>query len=104
MNFWIVGDIVDAAFPDIIQSCSNTGGSGSMFMNYMDYSDDDNRFMFTAGQVARMYATLSDLRSSLLQSNVLQGPEEETAITNAMRLPENVYDGVNKVVNIIEKI
>ena len=28
-----------------------------MFMNYMDYVDDDAMFMFTTGQVARMNAT-----------------------------------------------
>ena len=34
-------------FPHI--SCNN-GPNGDMFMNYMDYVDDDAMFMFTAGQ------------------------------------------------------
>ena len=50
------------AFPHI--SCSN-GPSGDMFMNYMDYVDDEAMFMFTAGQVARMHATLAGPRKSL---------------------------------------
>ena len=36
-------------------SCSN---GGDMFMNYMDYTDDACMYMFSAGQKARMQATL----------------------------------------------
>jgi hypothetical protein len=50
------------AFPHI--TCNN-GPSGDMFMNYMDYVDDDAMFMFTLGQVARMNATLSVPRRRL---------------------------------------
>jgi Pregnancy-associated plasma protein-A len=50
-------------FPHI--SCNN-GPSGDMFMNYMDYVDDDSMVMFTQGQVARMHATLDGPRSSLV--------------------------------------
>jgi hypothetical protein len=49
-------------FPHI--SCNN-GPNGDMFMNYMDYVDDDSMVMFTAGQVARMSATLDGPRSTL---------------------------------------
>jgi hypothetical protein len=50
-------------FPHV--SCSN-GPNGDMFMNYMDYVDDDTMVMFTAGQVARMQATLAGPRSSIV--------------------------------------
>jgi hypothetical protein len=50
------------SFPHI--SCKN-GPNGDMFMNYMDYVDDTAMFMFSAGQVARMTATLEGPRSSL---------------------------------------
>jgi hypothetical protein len=50
-------------FPKV--SCSN-GPNGDMFMNYMDYVDDDAMFMFTAGQVARMSATLAGPRKSFV--------------------------------------
>lgn len=46
-------------------SCSN-GPNGDMFMNYMDYTDDDSMFMFTPGQVARMHTTLDGPRKSLV--------------------------------------
>jgi Pregnancy-associated plasma protein-A len=49
-------------FPSI--SCHN-GPNGDMFMNYMDYVDDDAMFMFSAQQVARMSATLEGPRRSL---------------------------------------
>jgi hypothetical protein len=35
-----------------------------MFMNYMDYVDDDTMCMFTKLQVARMHATLAGPRRS----------------------------------------
>lgn len=49
-------------FPHV--TCSN-GPSGDLFMNYMDYTDDDSMFMFTAGQIARMQACLDGDRSTL---------------------------------------
>lgn len=54
------------AFPHI--SCSN-GPNGDMFMNYMDYTDDDCSFMFTVGQKARADFFLNGERSSILTSN-----------------------------------
>ena len=45
-------------------TCSN-GPNGDMFMNYMDYVDDDSMLMFTAQQVARMQATLDGPRKSI---------------------------------------
>ena len=46
-------------FPHV--TCNN-GPNGDMFMNYMDYVDDDTMFMFTPGQVVRMNATLAGPR------------------------------------------
>ncbi len=50
------------AFPKV--SCDN-GPNGDLFMDYMDYVDDDTMVMFTAGQVSRMRACLDTARSSL---------------------------------------
>jgi hypothetical protein len=49
-------------FPHV--SCQN-GPNGDMFMNYMDYVDDDAMFMFTSQQVTRMQTTLDGPRSSI---------------------------------------
>ena len=50
------------AFPSA--SCGNTP-DGDLFMNYMDYVDDDSMVMFTAAQVARMHAALEFSRPDL---------------------------------------
>jgi Pregnancy-associated plasma protein-A len=49
-------------FPRV--SCNN-GPSGDMFVNYMDYVDDDAMCMFTPQQVARMHATLDGPRETI---------------------------------------
>jgi hypothetical protein len=56
-------------FPHI--SCNN-GPNGDMFMNYMDYVDDDTMVMFTTGQVARMHATLAGPRNSFVSATAPQ--------------------------------
>jgi hypothetical protein len=43
----------------------NNGPNGDMFMNYMDYVDDDTMFMFTATQVTRMNAMLAGPRKKI---------------------------------------
>jgi hypothetical protein len=50
-------------FPKV--SCSNAP-NGDMFMNYMDYVDDEAMFMFTTQQVERMHTTLDGVRASLV--------------------------------------
>ncbi len=49
-------------FPKV--SCNN-GPNGDMFVNYMDYVDDEVMVMFTPGQAARMNACLVGPRSGL---------------------------------------
>ena len=53
------------SFPHI--SCNN-GPNGDMFMDYMDYVDDDSMVMFTAGQAMRMNSTLNGWRKQLFQA------------------------------------
>lgn len=52
-------------FPHI--TCSN-GPDGDMFMNYMDYVNDNCMAMFTNGQKSRVQATMSGARNSLRTS------------------------------------
>ncbi len=51
------------AFPHV--SCNASAPNGDMFMNYMDYTDDACRSMFTVGQVANMLNTINGSRASL---------------------------------------
>lgn len=54
------------SFPNV--TCGN-GPDGDMFMNYMDYVDDNCMHMFTPGQSTRMLAALNTQRSGLLTSD-----------------------------------
>lgn len=54
------------SFPKI--TCNNAP-NGEMFMNYMDYVDDDTMMMFTKGQVARMRAALAGPRAGLIPND-----------------------------------
>jgi len=52
-------------FPHV--TCNN-GPNGDMFMNYMDYVDDDAMFMFTTQQVVRMQSAMSGPRKKIGKS------------------------------------
>ena len=69
-------------FPQV--SCSN-GPNGDMFMNYMDYVDDNAMFMFSTGQSSRMNALFGTggARVSLLTSQGGVSPTGGTCPTPA---------------------
>jgi len=69
-------------FPHV--TCGN-GPNGDMFMNYMDYVDDDTMFMFTVGQAARARAALNGPRASLLTSDGLTKVPSTTPVV--LKLP-----------------
>ncbi|MEZ5047256.1 MAG: M43 family zinc metalloprotease [Chitinophagaceae bacterium] len=52
-------------FPYNVNNACGAGANGEMFMNYMDYSDDNCLVMFTFGQKNRMKAALNGARASL---------------------------------------
>ena len=56
-------------FPHV--SCNNAP-NGDLFMDYMDYTDDDSMMMFTAGQVSRMRACLDTVRATLVATGSTQ--------------------------------
>jgi hypothetical protein len=61
-------------FPYNVGTQCVTDANGQMFMNYMDYADDNCMFLFTMGQAARMLAALNVERPTLLTSNGCQAP------------------------------
>ena len=54
-------------------NCSGNGSNGDMFMNYMDYTNDNCMNMFSEDQKTRMIAAINTYRSGLLTSNGCQG-------------------------------
>jgi hypothetical protein len=46
-------------YPYHVGTCSGNGTDGEMYMNFMDYTDDQFMLLFTNDQVTRMYATLT---------------------------------------------
>lgn len=58
--------------PTFPHNANNSCGSdqdGEMYMNFMDYVDDNCMKMFTAGQATRMHAAIDGARSGLMNSN-----------------------------------
>ncbi len=53
-------------FPHNPNSCSTTNSNGDMFMNYMDYTNDQCMNLFTKGQKARMLAAINLYRPNLI--------------------------------------
>lgn len=53
----------------MIDGKTNKAEGGDMFMNFMDYADDDTTIMFTKGQVERMRVTLMTQRRSVFWSD-----------------------------------
>lgn len=67
-------------------------GTASMFMNFMNYTDDACMAMFTKGQKMRMLAALNGPRTGLLHSLGCQPPvgtNEESALAGNIRLLQN---------------
>lgn len=57
------------SFPSYDYSCTGAEPNGSMYMNYMDYTNDACMAFFTNGQKTVMQNTLNGPRASLLTSN-----------------------------------
>ena len=49
--------------------CCTAGDISSMYMNYMDYTDDAGMAMFTAGQISRINAVVNTAPWNILQSS-----------------------------------
>jgi len=64
-------------------------GSMDMYMNYMDYTDDDCSLMFTKGQIDRMKASLNVYRKTLTENNSLCDTQIVPDLFNSIEVYEN---------------
>lgn len=78
-------------FPHRANGTCGQSANGEMYMNYMDYVDDNCMHMFTAGQVARMQAALNGPRSGLLNQQVCNNPTgmRKATLDNSIELYPN---------------
>lgn len=72
---------------------------GEMYMNYMDYVDDNCMNMFTYGQAIKMYAAIENLRPGLITSNGCQSPVniDEAQISQQIGIYPNPSNGQFKL-------
>lgn len=47
------------AYPYKVNSCGSNAPDGEMFMNFMDYTNDASKYMYTADQMTRMQTAMS---------------------------------------------
>ena len=75
-------------------------GSGTMFMNYMDYTDESCMNLFTIGQKERMLAALNLFRSEILSSNGCSTvPTEDISLSPFSISPNPINSGFMKISN-----
>lgn len=75
----------------LVTSCNN---SGNMYMNFMDFTNDECTSMFTYGQAMRMRSAFEpgSFRHAMLASKGLSGPVvEETEAQEEIALPVKFY-------------
>ncbi len=58
------------SFPYNANNACGAGANGEMYMNFLDYTDDNCMSIFTLGQANRMRASLNTLRTQLLNSSL----------------------------------
>ena len=78
--------------PHNLGTC-NGNTDGEMFMNYMDYTNDNCMNMFTEGQKARMISAINNYRSGLLTSS-------GTACTGVSANPDADFTANSTTINI----
>lgn len=76
----------------VISTCTS-GAAGNMYMNFMDFTNDECTNMFTIGQVSRMRELFNagGARVPLLTSRKAEGAEGDDAITGQLQARIKIY-------------
>ena len=77
------------SFPNRPNNSCGSDQNGEMYMNYMDYVDDDCMKMFTGGQKLRMHAAIDGARSALKTSAGCESSSVGIRATES--IPFNLY-------------
>ena len=83
--------------PHNANSCGTTNSNGDMFMNYMDYTNDQCMNLFTTGQKTRMIAAINQYRPSMLNHNLCD------ATTNILEMTSNKKE-LLKIIDLFGRI
>jgi hypothetical protein len=81
------------SFPLHPDACGTTNANGDMFMNYMDYTNDQCMNLFTAGQKTRMISAINQYRSNLLNHTLCEGGV--SAITESINQKKELVEIVD---------
>lgn len=82
------------SFPSNANNACGAGANGEMFMNYMDYVDDNCMNMFTVGQGNRMHSAISTYRSGLVGNGACNATATESpSLAATVRVSPNPGTG-----------
>lgn len=90
--------------PDGLSKAPESCGSIDMYMNFMNYTNDQCLHMFTKGQQLRMLATLLELRLGLLGTNACAGGTLPSPLKNEVKIGPNPTSGGLYVSSFVEGI
>lgn len=89
--------------PDGQSSLPKSCGSVDMYMNFMNYTNDQCLHMFTQGQRLRMLASLLEMRASLLTSPACSGISQPNPIRGLVNIGPNPTSGSLYISSFLEE-
>ena len=86
-------------FPHNANSCNTSNNNGDMFMNYMDYTNDQCMNLFTEGQETRMLAAINEYRPNILTNSLCSVTTSILEITANKKALLKIVDVLGRVTN-----
>lgn len=73
-------------FPRNFNNYCGSDGNGEMYMNFMDYTDDNCTVMFTKGQISKMRESIVNYRLGLLENKICEYASSNATLNNNLNL------------------